>query len=327
MMSGGKKGLILVRNLSSSIPHLDYDELFVSTEIIEEEYGIADVFNLNLDAKKRWIEGIVDELSVYLDRKITWIKPEDIDRYDVVQFDILLQPFETTNIDHRKVNKIVSSTSDIKLKYTFKTFYEANFSTFSSLSFPFEARTSTELKVKHILDSYSFENYAEDRTKIKHLTMGLSRYLALGIVDFRSILFHTKHLGFEHEFNRQVCFIPYLKSLYCNRSISLNSVQDSHIRLLERIVLGDFQSTSVDKFFASGMKQFLDGRILTNRFRLMFVYYTYIQHKIPWELGCLLFSKLIDFHPSVNLGNWDKQAKSRFLKGYNIPKQIQTFGE
>jgi deoxyribodipyrimidine photo-lyase len=162
------------------------------------------------------------------------------------------------------------------------------------------------------------KNYSDDRNKLFKETTKLSPYIKYGIVSIREVYHRIKELfGKKHDLIRQI----YWREFYYNISFNRPDIFDgnSFRPKYDKIV---WQNNP--KFFKlwkegntgypivdAGMRELNETGYMHNRTRLIVSNFLVKQLFIDWRKGEKYFAtKLIDYDPSVNNGNWQFSSGS-----------------
>lgn len=221
-------------------------------------------------------------------------------------------------------------------------------------------RTHTEIQcysqLMEFLDK-KVDSYDLSRTKIDAPdTSNLSSYFALGIMSFEHLTSIIRHAidtqttssrlinGFSriarthkpnfriegyNEFDRQCHWILYSK-LRAKTAWDLGFpilMSREQLDKFARWTNGELPETNrIDHMVNVQMQNLKAGKLVSNRFRLMVVFYLVKRLEIDWRYGLFYFeAALIDSHPEVNRKNWDGQVHNRFFSRYNLEAQLAQY--
>ncbi len=172
--------------------------------------------------------------------------------------------------------------------------------------------------LKRLKEIKKHKHYTEDRDKLFMNTTKLSPYIKFGIVSMREVYHKIKTLfGKKHYLIRQLYWREFYYNLVYNRPDVLkgNSFKASYDLI---------KWTTDNKFFNfwkngttgypvidAGMRELNKSGYMHNRARLITSIFLVKHLLIDWRKGEKYFaSKLIDFDPSVNNGNWQFSSGS-----------------
>lgn len=220
----------------------------------------------------------------------------------------------------RKAKNYVSSKYILKKQIdidTMKKFYDPDNLIDSDEQIPgFEAtRTEALKRIKNIKNQ---KYYEKTRDNLELETTKLSPYIKFGLVSIREVYHQIKNLfGKKHFLIRQLYWREFYYNLAFNRPDVLNGasfrpsydkivwVTDS--KLLKKWKTGTTGYPIVD----AGMRQLNQSGYMHNRTRLITSNFLVKHLFIDWRNGEKYFaSKLIDYDPSVNNGNWQFSSGS-----------------
>ena len=253
--------------------------------------------------------------------------PEYRKKFGITSFEIFLPLGETIfqkqKFQQQGVVIYSKALSEISLK-NYNSYYE----TLCSVSFNsvFEPKTKVQLKIKQLLQRAlaNNSNYSFNRTLVDSSgTSGLSEFVSLGCISFEQLMTYFSSLK-RTQFHRQLGWILYCKLKHQHvEQWPLPSLTPQNIQDLTAFVNGHLSSNFVNEWVNIQSRNLLDGRILSNRSRLILSAYLIRDLGLSWRSGQVLWRVLLkDSHPLINAYNWRAQSRNRFLRAYNIPRQI-----
>ncbi len=312
-----QKNFVFYRNFRP--PEKKYENYYIDASIFEKpKYLVCD----RPSAKINFLEKELMVLSNYLGKEIKKIINLE------ESYDILL-PFGEKSAFAANAENLIHESS---LGYTGSLHSFTSF--FSSITYEsvnFDPQTATQKKFFNSLNDFlenKLVNYEEARSKISHLTSGLSKYNSIGITSIAELLtFLAKYK--DTEYYRQVCWIAYCK-LKVSKFPALSEPILTNKELFLEWATGNLQEKSiVEKYLNREMKNLLSGKTVSNRFRLMAVHYLVSKLNIDWRYGeAHFYYYLIDGHELINYYNWYWQVyRNRFRAGYNLERQCKLHGD
>jgi deoxyribodipyrimidine photo-lyase len=217
-----------------------------------------------------------------------------------------------------KYKNYISSKYILKGQTTFekiKKIYH-NDQDFKEEEADFEATRKEALKRLNNIKNH--KNYARDRDDLSLDTTRLSPYIKFGLVSIREVYHKIKKLfGKKHDLIRQLYWRDFYYNIAFNRPdiFSGKSFRKSYDRiewwndnkLFNKWKNGETGYPIVD----AGMRELNQTGYMHNRTRLITSNFLVKHLFIDWRKGEKYFaSKLIDYDPSVNNGNWQFSSGS-----------------
>jgi deoxyribodipyrimidine photo-lyase len=191
--------------------------------------------------------------------------------------------------------KIVSSCSNVQLYDFVATRYEG---------------------LKRIKDLKNHKNYSDDRDNLSLETTKLSPYIKFGIISMREVYHKILSLyGKNHTLIKQLYWREFYYNLSFNRLDILNdskSFRESYDKIVwnknaktEKLLQLWKHGNTGYPVVDAGMRELNNTGYMHNRARLITSNFLVKHLFIDWREGEKYFaSKLIDYDPSVNNGNW-----------------------
>lgn len=345
---------VLVRNFTTNQPveFHKYENVYCSMEVLRPLHNlpseIKQLCEINSEAREAWVQEIVEDFSRTIGKQITFIEDEEIeDRTKGGEvFDMYLPTGEFTAL-HRGNLRILegkpfdSSCDPKTIPRTFKDFHSGwyaaarDFDYFSGFAPKSDKEYECLKRLQDFISGPAF-SYEVARTKIDPIgTSHLSAYFSMGIMPFEHIIeqiHKAMHPTTSHkEFERQAHWILYCK-IKAKEKIDRNLPMPLRESDKERFLAwanGCLQENDqVDWMMNTQMRRLKEGKLVSNRFRLMACFYLAKVLNIDWRYGEYYFrSALKDSHPLVNYYNWMWQCcGNRFFNGYNLKRQLSMYG-
>lgn len=350
------KAFIFYRNLKPPQNPEEYKLFFYSTQmtddILREDeaswiINSKELRSLNLEKfissgpRVEWVNRCIKDLSEYLQKPIRPIRLSKLEERESqnVHFHMDL-PWGETTINQDKLKRLgvtITRTNPPPVPIsTFSRYHEE----MKKIEFkpPTAPQTNLQKQMHERIESFKARigNYPKNRTRIpSQYTSNLSPYLAVGVRSFEQILGYFRDFK-DTEYYRQLLWIGYCKmkgalipywkdrEKYLHRGIQEHEEAETNIA---KWVKGG-NDPLLKPWIESQMKNLHEGELLSNRSRLILSAYLIRDLKIPWQLGEICFRILLkDSHPQVNQYNWYAQSKNRFLRNYNIRRQIALFNK
>lgn len=312
-----QKNFVFYRNFRP--PEKKYENYYIDGSIFQKpKYLIYDKPSVKID----FLEKELIILSNYLGKEIKKITNLD-ESYD------MLLPFGEKSAFTANAKNLIHESP---LEYTGSLHSFTSF--FSSITYKpiiFNPQTSTQQIFLNTLKDFletKLANYEEARSKIKHLTSGLSKYNAIGAISIVELLTFLEKYK-DTEYYRQVCWIAYCK-LKVSKFPSLSEPILTNKTLFLEWATGILPEKSVvEKYLNREMNNLLAGKTVSNRFRLMSVHYLVSELNIDWRYGeAHFYYYLIDGHELINYYNWYWQVyRNRFRMNYNLERQCKLHGD
>ena len=170
------------------------------------------------------------------------------------------------------------------------------------------------------------KNYSFNRTLITSSgTSNMSHYISLGCVSFEQLMNYYKNLK-KTQFHRQLGWILYCKLKHQQvQNWGLPSLKSEQAESIKNFIDGTLPDGKVSTWINNQSKRLLSGQILSNRTRLMMSAYFIRDLNLSWKWGQTIWRLILkDGHPLVNAYNWRAQSKNRFLRNYNLIRQIEV---
>lgn len=321
-----KRAYLFVRNLKS-VDLSKYDKIYYSTSITNELFENDQIDNKTLEYittgahRVDFVLKIIKDLEQYYGRPITPISlgslSKTLDLEQIGQLVVELPLGEHFNVKDERI-KLIQKSYEVKLTNFTKYYQSLEDINFTEI---FKPKTKSEHDLYNLLKNFKDELYESQRKKIKGNTSKISPYVALGVINFEQLMNWSKNLN--SEFRRQIAWIYYCKLKDPTGWVFKPIKNKKFFEWAEGSLEGNCETV---KFVNKQMKILNQGGHLSNRTRLIVAAYLIRDLGIDWHYGELYFRhKLIDSHPSINRYNWYAQSKNRFLKNYNIPRQLKLY--
>lgn len=187
---------------------------------------------------------------------------------------------------------------------------------FGSNSEKFKATRRKALQRIHNIDNH--KEYADKRDIVDLSTTLLSPYIKFGLLSIREVYHRIKYLfGKKHDLIKQLYWREFYFNIVYNRRDMLESKSfrqsydkikwNNDYTLIKRWKNGMTGCPIVD----AGMRELNNTGYMHNRSRLVTSNYLIKHLLVDWRIGERYFaSKLVDYDPSVNNGNWQFSSGS-----------------
>lgn len=331
-------GFIFHRNLSTNQPvKLDYDFYFYSAELVESMLDDAPIEHRklllkNLPLRNKFVLHVLEELEEYLGKPIHLISPttykQCVKKYNISVMHLHLPLFEVSDLE-----PLVDIAH--KVQYT-EPITVQNFTKFYSMfklpveTSKFTPKIKSEFEVLKLIDEYPVEQYHKKRGLITPSGLLLSNYISSGVVRPGQVLERISQtptsLG-KLQLVRQLHWAYYSKLKPTGDSY-FPVLSEDQLKKYTQFITGTLQGGPVERFLNKQIQNMNGGGAISNRTRLMLSHYLIVELGLYWEYGELYFrSVLSDYHPKVNRYNWFAQSRNRYLKNYNLTRQIDIHGD
>lgn len=332
------RGFIFIRNLTTNQPvKLDYDYYFYSSELISNTLDDApqefkELLENNTVHRIAFIKRIISELEDFLGKPIIEISAQNYqslkDKYNILSMEMCIPLFETSRLS-TLVDVVIKQECTMQFStQTFTKFHHSFTPIFPSVKFT--PNTNSEVEVLNRILKYPMEDYALRKTRIAPKGVLISSFLSCGVISISHVLklaYAMKESPGRDEFIRQVLWAYYSK-VKVLPDPNFPPLTESKKALFKKYISGTLEGGYVENELNKEIKTLVSGGSISNRSRLMLSYYLIIKLDIYWEYGELFFrSALEDYHPKINRYNWFAQTRNRFLKSYNLERQLNLFGD
>ena len=331
-------GFIFHRNLSTNQPFkLDYTHYFYSAELVESMLDDAplvykETLSKNLLLRNQFVLRVLTELESYLEKPIYLISPtsykDTIERLQISHVQMHLTLFEESNLEPF-VDKVIRITQT-------KPVSVQNFTKFQSLfklthDVPgFTPKLKSEWEVLKLINEYPLDRYDKRRTMITPSGVLISNYTSCGVITVEQVLDllnKRPSSGGKTQLIRQLKWAYYSK-LKPTGAPYFPLLPEDQSKKYMRFITGTLQGDLVEDFLNKQIHNMNNGGLVSNRTRLMLSHYLIIKLGLYWEYGELYFrSVLADYHPKINRYNWFAQSRNRYLKCYNLTRQLDIYGD
>lgn len=303
----GEQHLVLNDILNSDF---DIDAVFINKDYTP--YAIDRETKLQTITEK--VYHTIHSCEDYLLHDINSIRTKNDKYYSV------FTPFYVEAIKHVvKRPKVLKYKNFIKKSYTVfdeTTFDDIkNICSYDSVNL-YEYIATREEALKRLKNIKNHKNYENDRNTLSLETTKLSAYIKFGLVSIREVYHRVKSLfGKEHTLIKQLYWREFYYNLTYNRLDMLEESTSFRVsydkikwkysaeskKLLKKWKNGQTGYPIVD----AGMRELNMTGYMHNRTRLITSNFLVKHLFIDWREGEKYFaSKLIDYDPSVNNGNW-----------------------
>ena len=334
------KAFIFYRNFSSNMIHKDYKHYFYLTQMLNPLHSsqarlVAQYFPelagyMTSGPRVEVLKEVISSFEFVLGRILPLTTSNLLDykaRYDIDSFHMVL-PLGETLLNRMQLQSLGVVIHDLPLPSFPLTNYTAFYRSLCAHKFncPFVPVTSVQHRVARLLSDafYAQPTYAFNRTLIDSAgTSQLSRYVGLGCISFEQLMTYFESLS-GTQFHRQLGWILYCKLKHqFVTAWQLPPLCDVQVIRINAFIKGALPVGFVNDWVNTTANKLLDGLSLSNRARLMMSAYLIRDLGIHWRWGDVLWRLLlIDSHPLINAYNWRAQSRNRFLKNYNLRRQI-----
>lgn len=303
----GKQNIVLNKILKTDT---DIDAVFVNKDYTP--YAIERENKLKMITEKE--NCTFESYEDHLLHDINYIRTKNNKYYSV------FTPFYNEAIKHNvKHPKALNYTNFIKKKY--KIDNETTFDDIKKICSCdninlYDYVATREEAIKRIKKIKDHKNYDQDRDTLSLETTKLSAYIKFGLASIREVYHRIKTLfGKEHSLIRQLYWREFYYNLSYNRPDMLDQAKSfrasyDNIKWKNTIESNELfkkwkQGETGYPVIDAGMRELNLTGYMHNRTRLLTSNFLVKHLFIDWREGEKYFaSKLIDYDPSINNGNW-----------------------
>jgi deoxyribodipyrimidine photo-lyase len=252
----------------------------------------------------------VDDYLLYEHPEYTKRYYQKFTPYYNYQINNKVKPF----VKKHKLNLYKKYLEPIKYKYSLSEAY-------TKLIIPsdlsrFEGGRKKGIDILNSIKRHS--DYGETRNDLTKETTGLSAYMKFGCVSPREVFYIMKNnLGLNHDLIRQLIWREFYLQLiisfpYVLKGKSLKEkydkiVWENNLEYFDKWCKGETGFPIVD----AGIREMNETGFMHNRARLIVASFLVKNLLVDWRLGEKYFAtKLIDYDPASNNGNWQWVAGS-----------------